>query len=72
MSYREAYIGRSPMRRGGLRLETEVIGLVTPSSTGLRNETSQLPVVHCYGAGPNGFKVSWGAAKRVCKMVEVI
>ncbi|OAQ86366.1 FAD dependent oxidoreductase superfamily [Purpureocillium lilacinum] len=66
----EAYIGRRPMRKGGLRLETEFIDLVTTGRTGLDTETSRLPLVHCYGAGPSGYKISWGAAQRVTEMVN--
>ncbi|UNI24287.1 hypothetical protein JDV02_010045 [Purpureocillium takamizusanense] len=66
----EAYIGRRPMRSGGLRLETEFIDLITTGRTGLDTETSTLPVIHCYGAGPSGYKISWGAAQRVTEMVN--
>ena len=58
------------MRKGGLRLETEFIDLVTTGRTGLDTETSRLPLVHCYGAGPSGYKISWGAAQRVTEMVN--
>lgn len=52
----QIYVARRPMRHGGLRLEIEKL------------ESDSL-VVHCYGAGPSGFKISWGVAKRVHKLV---
>lgn len=40
------------MRRGGLRLE--------------KDKTNQgIPLIHCYGAGASGFKISWGVARQV-------
>jgi D-amino-acid oxidase len=49
---RQVYIARRPMRRGGLRLE--------------RDKTSGgIPLIHCYGAGASGFKISWGVARQV-------
>ncbi|KAJ5160521.1 uncharacterized protein N7482_007525 [Penicillium canariense] len=54
---REVYIARRPMRRGGLRLEQE-------------NTSQGTPLIHCYGAGPSGFKISWGVAKKVELMVS--
>ncbi|KAJ6444057.1 FAD dependent oxidoreductase superfamily [Purpureocillium lavendulum] len=68
----EAYIGRRPMRKGGLRLETEFFDLVTTGRSGLNTESSRFPVVHCYGAGPSGYKISWGAANMVCDMLSAL
>ncbi|KAG5977501.1 hypothetical protein E4U55_006744 [Claviceps digitariae] len=67
---REAYVGRRPMRRGGLRLETETMEIVETADDGMAGRTRELRVVHCYGAGPNGYKISWGAAKKVVDMVQ--
>ncbi|OOQ84040.1 FAD dependent oxidoreductase superfamily [Penicillium brasilianum] len=49
---RQVYIARRPMRRGGLRLEKE-------------NMNQGIPLIHCYGAGASGFKISWGVARQV-------
>lgn len=40
------------MRRGGLRLEME-------------NLSQGSPLIHCYGAGARGLKISWGVAGQV-------
>lgn len=57
---RHVYVARRPMRRGGLRLEKD-------------NMTTQdgqdVPLIHCYGAGPSGYKISWGVANRVERLV---
>lgn len=49
-----------------------MVDLVEPGKKGLQTETRKLPVVHCYGAGPSGYKIGWGAAKRVCEMVNAL
>ncbi|KAG5927357.1 hypothetical protein E4U42_002334 [Claviceps africana] len=67
---REAYVGRRPMRRGGLRLEQEMMEFVETADDGMASRTRELRVVHCYGAGPNGYKISWGAARKVAEMVR--
>ncbi|KAF7559900.1 hypothetical protein G7046_g4248 [Stylonectria norvegica] len=66
---KEAYIGRRPMRKGGLRLEAEDLEIAQTEANGYDNTTVELKVVHCYGAGPSGYKISWGAAKRVCQLI---
>lgn len=66
---KEAYVGRRPMRKGGLRLESEMIDLVHTAEDGFHNDKTPLRVVHCYGAGPSGYKISWGVAERVCALV---
>ncbi|KAL6901033.1 FAD dependent oxidoreductase [Trichoderma evansii] len=67
---KEAYIGRRPMRKGGLRLEIEMIDLVQTGQDGLQNNSTKFPIIHCYGAGPSGYKVSLGVAKKVYEMVK--
>lgn len=54
---RHVYVARRPMRRGGLRLEKE-------------NLSQGVPTVHCYGAGASGFKISWGVAKQVERLIS--
>ncbi|KAJ2971169.1 hypothetical protein NQ176_g7828 [Zarea fungicola] len=66
----EAYIGRRPMRRGGLRLEKETIEILSTADDGLTNNKSTLDIVHCYGAGPSGYKIGWAAASRAADLVE--
>ncbi|KAK2590992.1 hypothetical protein QQS21_011328 [Conoideocrella luteorostrata] len=66
----EAYIGRRPMRKGGLRLEREIVELTETTDDGLGSKKRDLCVVHCYGAGPSGYKISWGAAARVFDLVQ--
>lgn len=56
---RQVYVARRPMRRGGLRLEKDVVGI---QSTG---GGQRVPLIHCYGAGQSGYKISWGVGKRV-------
>ncbi|KAF3384857.1 D-amino-acid oxidase [Penicillium rolfsii] len=52
LDIRQVYIARRPMRRGGLRLE--------------KDKTNEgIPLIHCYGAGASGFKISWGVARQV-------
>lgn len=66
----QAYIGRRPMRKGGLRLEKEVVGVYKTSENGLENEQSSISIIHCYGAGPNGYKIGWAAATRAVALVD--
>ncbi|RAO65505.1 uncharacterized protein BHQ10_001517 [Talaromyces amestolkiae] len=54
---RQVYAARRPMRRGGLRLEKEML-------------SQGIPIVHCYGAGASGFKISWGVAKQVERLIS--
>lgn len=56
---RQVYVARRPMRRGGLRLEQDVVGIQSPG------DGRRVPLIHCYGAGQSGYKISWGVAKRV-------
>ncbi|OAA40104.1 FAD dependent oxidoreductase superfamily [Beauveria brongniartii RCEF 3172] len=70
INVRQAYIGRIPMRKGGLRLEKEVITINLPSEDSLDNELSSMSIVHCYGAGPNGFKIGWAIASRATSLVN--
>lgn len=49
------------MRKGGLCLEQA--DLITNS------DQLPLPLIHCYGAGASGYKISWGVAKRVHDLV---
>ncbi len=57
------------MRVGGLRLEPEEASFLQTKSDGFKNEKVPLRIIHCYGAGGNGYKLSWGAASRVCELV---
>ena len=52
----QVYVARRPMRHGGLRFEKDIC-------------EPNIPLIHCYGAGPSGFKISWGVAKRVERLV---
>ncbi|KAJ5151871.1 D-amino-acid oxidase, partial [Penicillium capsulatum] len=56
---RQVYVARRPMRHGGLRLEKE--SLSTHNSDG-----SNISLIHCYGAGPSGYKISWGVSCGSC------
>ncbi|OAA60002.1 NAD(P)-binding domain protein [Cordyceps fumosorosea ARSEF 2679] len=67
---KQAYIGRRPMRKGGLRLEKEDVAILKTCEDGLDNEPSVISVVHCYGAGPNGYKIGWAAASRAAALVD--
>lgn len=66
----EAYIGRRPMRKGGLRLKKEVLDINSTSENGLNNDKLALSIVHCYGAGPSGYKIGWAAAARAVNLVD--
>lgn len=65
-----ATVGRRPMRKGGLRLERETSSFVIPGTDGFKTKTKELKIIHCYGAGGNGYKLSWGAASRVVDLVD--
>lgn len=64
------YIGRRPMRHGGLKLEAETMNIMRTTVDGMRSEKESIAVVHCYGAGPSGYKIGWGAARKVCDLVS--
>ncbi|RAH42617.1 FAD-dependent oxidoreductase [Aspergillus brunneoviolaceus CBS 621.78] len=68
---REVYIARRPMRHGGLRLEKGHLVFQDTAENGMKNEQESVPVVHCYGAGPSGYKLSWGIADRVDDLVSL-
>lgn len=48
---RQVYVARRPMRHGGLHF------VLKPGNP--------LPLISCYGAGANGYKISWGLAGKV-------
>ncbi|ETN38616.1 uncharacterized protein HMPREF1541_06653 [Cyphellophora europaea CBS 101466] len=51
-------VGRRPARRGGLRLETDI----------LKGPFRGKRIIHAYGAEGHGFVISWGVAAEVVKM----
>lgn len=51
-------VGFRPMRKGGVRLEKEIVGKAT--------------IIHCYGFGSSGFEMSWGAAKHVSNIIDMV
>ncbi|CAG7920181.1 unnamed protein product [Penicillium olsonii] len=59
---KQVYVARRPMRKGGLRLEKVDLRIQDLQAT--------LPLIHCYGAGASGYKVSWGVAKQVSEIVS--
>lgn len=59
---RQVYVARRPMRHGGLRLEKE-------SLQALNSDGTNVSLIHCYGAGASGYKISWGVARRVADLV---
>ena len=63
-------VGRRPMRKGGLRLEREDSSYAQTKIDGFKSEQKSLKIIHCYGAGGNGYKLSWGAARRVVELVS--
>jgi glycine/D-amino acid oxidase-like deaminating enzyme len=63
-------VGRRPMRKSGLRLEAENTTFVETRSDGFKTVDKPLKIVHCYGAGGNGYKLSWGAARMVVELVN--
>jgi D-amino-acid oxidase len=58
------------MRKGGLRLEKEVMPFMETGLDGFSNIYSDLNVIHAYGAGGSGYKISWGVAYRVMSLVS--
>ncbi|KFY03332.1 hypothetical protein O988_01563 [Pseudogymnoascus sp. VKM F-3808] len=63
-------VGRRPMRRGGLRVEKEVLTRVETGDDGLSTYRAPMTVIHCYGAGGSGYKVSWGVASKVQDLIS--
>ncbi|KAI2630272.1 FAD dependent oxidoreductase [Hypomontagnella submonticulosa] len=49
-------VGRRPTRKGGMRLEQEVVG-------------SNKCIIHAYGLGGRGYELSWGVADRVARLL---
>lgn len=66
---RQVYVARRPMRIGGLRLEKESFHYIDTGMDGLSVREKAILVVHCYGAGANGYKISWEVARQVEKMI---
>jgi D-amino-acid oxidase len=60
---KQVYVARRPMRKGGLRLERDLL---------VNDARPSCPLIHCYGAGASGYKISWGAARRVNELVDQI
>jgi D-amino-acid oxidase len=65
----QVIIGRRPMRKGGIRIGRESIELSSQRADGSAKTSNPPFVVHCYGAGGNGFKISWGAAGHVLRLI---
>ncbi|CAG8946526.1 unnamed protein product [Penicillium salamii] len=61
---KQVYVARRPMRKGGLRLEKVDVQCKELQAT--------LPLIHCYGAGASGYKISWGVANQVNELVSQI
>lgn len=73
--------GLRPTRKGGVRLETEVLGAsqrfppfapasVAHSVLSLDVEGRSLPVVHAYGHGGFGYQSSWATARIVTELLQ--
>ena len=60
------------MRKGGFRLEKEYTSFAFPLSDGFKMKDMPLNIVHCYGAGGSGYKLSWGVARRVVELVSKV
>ncbi|KAK0729295.1 hypothetical protein B0T21DRAFT_445282 [Apiosordaria backusii] len=58
-------VGRRPSRKGGPRIEGEVLNLA-----GGGEEEKKGFVMHAYGLGGRGYELSWGVAERVVEGVE--
>ncbi|KAK0665647.1 putative D-amino-acid oxidase [Cercophora samala] len=59
-------VGRRPSRRGGPRVEGEVVGV----GAGVGGEGRKGFVMHAYGLGGRGYELSWGVAEKVVEGVE--
>jgi glycine/D-amino acid oxidase-like deaminating enzyme len=53
----DSWVGVRPIRKGGVRLEVEMLSV---------------PVVHCYGHGRHGVSLSWGTALEVGELIRKI
>ncbi|CAI7656054.1 uncharacterized protein N7487_003289 [Penicillium crustosum] len=58
---KQVYVARRPMRHGGLHFVTGQI---------VDQDKSTLPLVSCYGAGANGYKISWGLAGEIAEFLS--
>lgn len=58
---KQVYVARRPMRRGGLHFVTGHL---------VDHAKNTLPLVTCYGAGANGYKISWGLAGEIDKFLS--
>lgn len=58
-------VGRRPTRRGGPRIEGEVVSL-----TGKGSSKKDGFVMHAYGMGGRGYELSWGVAEEVVNGVS--
>jgi len=68
-------VGLRPARRGGPRVEVEVVKLPLPNDlvpcNGTGNRPSrELKIVHAYGFGPAGYQNSWGVAEEVASLTN--
>ncbi|KAI1378549.1 FAD dependent oxidoreductase [Hypoxylon crocopeplum] len=50
-------VGRRPTRKGGMRLESEIVG---------ENKC----IIHAYGLGGRGYELSWGVAEGVAQLLS--
>ncbi|KAJ5359973.1 D-amino-acid oxidase [Penicillium concentricum] len=50
---KQVYVARRPMRHGGLHF---VLG------SSVAHDGNRIPLISCYGAGANGYKISWALA----------
>ncbi|RUS28938.1 hypothetical protein BC938DRAFT_481249 [Jimgerdemannia flammicorona] len=61
MVYKTSQVGFRPARKGGVRVETEVL----ETRTG-----KQVLICHNYGHGCMGYQTSWGSSNRVVELIE--
>ncbi|KAI5864876.1 FAD dependent oxidoreductase [Durotheca rogersii] len=59
-------VGRRPTRRGGMRLEAEVLDADGDGD----DDGAPRPVVHAYGLGGRGYELSWGVADEVAALLQ--
>jgi len=70
-------VGLRPARRGGPRVEVEIIQLplandLVPCNGIETRPKRSLKVIHAYGFGPAGYQNSWGVAEEVASLLADI
>ncbi|KIK56920.1 hypothetical protein GYMLUDRAFT_46810 [Collybiopsis luxurians FD-317 M1] len=66
----DEFVGIRPGRKGGVRVEKQVLAINTDSVRETGRGAGKMNIVHAYGVGGTGYKYSAGLAKRVAELVD--